>query len=645
MRILFAFFFIIILTNQSFSNQKCSSIDNLLISSECYIAKRNIELALKALSKFKESSDEEIYDFIDFKKIQILQNSKRFETEIKKFATKYPKSNLLKKVDFMHLEFLSENNLNLKLEQKIKFIEEKYPLKERDRLKIKFYKGLYFYKIEKFKKAFSFIKSVSIRNPSIKTKEVNQLIDIFRNKHSFVLNKKEKIKRLNKLYLKRQYLTFMSEYENNLSLQLLVKKSLIELKSKKEKKGLNTLKGISIGKFTSSGSQAKDLEAIAESKYQIILYELKTSKDNSALAIRLSSILTNYPNFSKNTEAGHLSARLFTLDKKYKEAIKIYNWLIKTKSEGYINKSFYGLGFSEYMLGNYKDAVGYFRLLKESDEIYYRQLGTYWTGKCLIKLNDKNLAMEEFKGLVNKYEMGYYTYLASKKFHKKNSSSVFKEAKKSSKHKDDIMLLKISKNNKKLRKEVENYIRNKINSSNFSTYLSELNQAKEFNLSIKISYSYNADKKHKFPRGYESIVLKSAQKYGVDPNLIFALIREESLYDSNAVSWVGAKGLMQIMDKTAKSLDKELKTKSNLFNPEDNVNLGSYYLMKLLRKFDNNIPNALAAYNGGPNNVILWRERFKGLDDDEFVENIPFKETHGYVKRVLRSYQYYKNNN
>ncbi|NSW74528.1 hypothetical protein CL636_001885, partial [bacterium] len=53
----------------------------------------------------------------------------------------------------------------------------------------------------------------------------------------------------------------------------------------------------------------------------------------------------------------------------------------------------------------------------------------------------------------------------------------------------------------------------------------------------------------------------------------------------------------------------------------------------------------LAAYNGGPNNVDLWRDKFTELDDDEFVENIPFKETNGYVKRVLRSYYYYKNNN
>ena len=143
---------------------------------------------------------------------------------------------------------------------------------------------------------------------------------------------------------------------------------------------------------------------------------------------------------------------------------------------------------------------------------------------------------------------------------------------------------------------------------------------------------------------FKTIVNKYSKKYGVDRNLIFALIREESLFNPEALSYVGAKGLMQLMDRTAKTLDKELKIKSSLYAPDDNINLGTYYLMKLMKRFNNNIPSVLAAYNGGPTNVELWRKKFDGLENDEFVENIPFKETHGYVKRVLRSYYYYKNN-
>ena len=102
---------------------------------------------------------------------------------------------------------------------------------------------------------------------------------------------------------------------------------------------------------------------------------------------------------------------------------------------------------------------------------------------------------------------------------------------------------------------------------------------------------------------------------------------------------------MQLMDKTKSNLAKEIgkPTNINSFNYENNIELGTYYLSKLLKKFDGNYFLAISAYNAGPHNVEKWLKRFQGLDDDEFVESIPFKETHGYVKRVMRSITKYKN--
>ena len=102
-------------------------------------------------------------------------------------------------------------------------------------------------------------------------------------------------------------------------------------------------------------------------------------------------------------------------------------------------------------------------------------------------------------------------------------------------------------------------------------------------------------------------------------------------------------GLMQLMPATAEKIKKELKIKTtqSTYNSNMNIKLGTYYLSKLIDDFDGNLFLAIAAYNGGPANVKKWLVRFEGLDDDELVESIPFKETHGYVKRVLRSYYYY----
>ena len=161
---------------------------------------------------------------------------------------------------------------------------------------------------------------------------------------------------------------------------------------------------------------------------------------------------------------------------------------------------------------------------------------------------------------------------------------------------------------------------------------------------IKLSYKFPSNNKYRYPRGYNEIIDKYSKEYNVDSSHVFALIREESLYDPKAKSWVGAKGLMQLMDKTAEALNKKLNIKSSIYSPNKNIQLGTLYLSELLSDFDNNYFQVLAAYNGGPNNVKAWKKRFKNLDYDEFVESIPFKETNGYVKRVLRSYFYYKFN-
>ena len=634
-----------ILPISSFSYQSCSELNNNLAKSECFRSINKNKEALNSINRLQGSliELETIQDFLDFKKIQFLIKSKDISLSLKKFKLNYPESNLTKKIELIKTEALLNEGFNENLVEVLSQIEKQYKLSVKDKLMIKYLKGLSFYKTQNYIESFKLIKQLTINDPQFKSKQVNEALYKLKSNHSFELSKDEKTTRLHNLHRRNMYSIFMKEYDDKLSVLLRIKKSLIMIKSKNSKKGLEILKKIAAGQFTDSGSQSINLEAIAESKYRLILFKLKSTNNNSLLAKELQSILTNYPNFSKNSAVGYLSARLFTIDKEYKQGIKVYNWLIKTKSKGYVDKSFYGLGFSEYMLGNYKEAMGYFRSLKESDESYYRQLGSFWTGKSLLKLEDKTLALKEFKNLSDKYDIGYYSYLASTKINSKKIRRTYKKVKSNS-YIGDITLLKYANEYGPLRKEVENYVRNKINKSNYNSYLSALDDAGEFNLCIKISYSYNSDNYYKYPRGYKSIVSKYSKKYGIDPYLIFALIREESLFNPLAKSWVGAKGLMQLMNKTANSLDRELKIKSNLFNPEDNINLGTFYLMKLMKRFDNNIPSVLAAYNGGPHNVELWRERFAGVDDDEFVENIPFKETHGYVKRILRSYHYYKNN-
>ena len=150
-----------------------------------------------------------------------------------------------------------------------------------------------------------------------------------------------------------------------------------------------------------------------------------------------------------------------------------------------------------------------------------------------------------------------------------------------------------------------------------------------------------------FPMGYQSVIQSFAPKH-VDPFLVAGLIREESLYNARVVSPVGAIGLMQLMPETAKKVGRQLglqasdSDRKGLDEPNRNIQLGAYYLGQLLNEFQGNIIYAVAAYNAGPQAVKRWIGQNGHRDPDEFIELIGYRETRGYVKRVLGSYRIYR---
>ena len=147
-----------------------------------------------------------------------------------------------------------------------------------------------------------------------------------------------------------------------------------------------------------------------------------------------------------------------------------------------------------------------------------------------------------------------------------------------------------------------------------------------------------------YPLAFRTPVVAHAAQGGVSPNFLQGLMREESALDPRARSPVGACGLTQLMPATARQVARGLGIKKfkldSLWDPDVNIHIGSTYLGQMLRQFGH--PGlAAAAYNAGPINVSRWLGNTKGAFD-EFVEQIPFSETRGYVKRVLRSYAAYQ---
>ena len=149
------------------------------------------------------------------------------------------------------------------------------------------------------------------------------------------------------------------------------------------------------------------------------------------------------------------------------------------------------------------------------------------------------------------------------------------------------------------------------------------------------------------PRAYEWLVVPAANRYGLDPNLLLAVMRVESAYQKHIVSYAGAVGLMQIMPRTgtliAHALGHDDFTPADLLDPRVNLEFAAWYLASLLQRFDGHLPLAIAAYNGGPHNVRRWmQESAGGTPLDVLLERIPFTQTHRYVRKVLVHYRAYR---
>ncbi|MDJ0723622.1 MAG: transglycosylase SLT domain-containing protein [Prochloraceae cyanobacterium] len=145
-----------------------------------------------------------------------------------------------------------------------------------------------------------------------------------------------------------------------------------------------------------------------------------------------------------------------------------------------------------------------------------------------------------------------------------------------------------------------------------------------------------------FPFAYEETILNWSEKRQINPILVTSLIRRESRFQESVKSVAGATGLMQIMPATGKWIANKIELENySLTDPEDNVNLGTWYVQHTHEIYNNNSLLAIASYNAGPGNVRKWINRYGFADQDTFVEQIPFPETEGYVKAVFGGYWNY----
>jgi len=300
----------------------------------------------------------------------------------------------------------------------------------------------------------------------------------------------------------------------------------------------------------------------------------------------------------------------------------------------------------------------------------------FWAGKSAEKIGNKDKAIEAFKLTIARHDHSYYGYRAREELEKYNINikpSAIPEvadieieingdtgltASHEAKYKE-LMVLKMAD---QAAEEAEYLVKvlppdkkEKANIAKYHAYVMKGKFAKpiyyadkkinEANLSGNLADVNPRLWRFSYPRGYWQYVNKFAKKYDVDPHLVYAVIREESRFKSRALSRSWAHGLMQVIPSTGRILSRKLGIKYSrwkMYQPRVNIEMGTYYLAQLVKRFDGNVHLALAGYNGGPVRVKRWKKKYKDFDLDEFIEDIPLYETRNYVKKVMKSFYGYK---
>ena len=411
---------------------------------------------------------------------------------------------------------------------------------------------------------------------------------------------------------------------------------------------------------------------------------LRRASRSAESSVAVDRLLEQYPKSHWSTEALYELATYFSKQGREADAANRYRRLLASypKSEHAAEAS-YNLGWAAYRSKNYADAA---RILEQHLATYrypdtkFIGEASLWAAKSEERLGHQARALALYDFVSERYPYGYHDYIAQVRgsaLRKANPSISPQEVKSGSdleriranvtyfetvkETADGSEAGRIAKANdletigldelaiRELNKALEAF----PTSPRINLRLAELYSRKgepfQATLVLRKSYpdlySYRESDLSReaweifFPMVAWGTLKQEARRYGIDPYIAAGLIRQESVFNPNAISRVGARGLMQLMPATGQLISKRQGngaiTAADLYNAVLNIKLGMNYLAQMIGEFGR-IEYAAAAYNAGPGRAQRWIAERGTMDIEDWIENIPFSETRGYIQGVLR---------
>lgn len=402
--------------------------------------------------------------------------------------------------------------------------------------------------------------------------------------------------------------------------------------------------------------------------YRIASLFVRKNREDRAIAA-YTSFAKRYPQHDLADDALWQAAKAAERNSQFARAETLYGRLAEHYPQtDYGDEARWGVGFALYCQEQYAQALAAFeRASQQARQPHLIDQSLYWAGKSAERLGQTEAATEFYRRAATEFPRSYYSARAVQMGHREQVQLKGRPADNrrpaSPALAQRAQLERAGLLNQlglrdwsaaEMKQAIRDYAGQEAALKVIRDYCEALGfRDQALRLSLRLFDGQDPEEWSRiYPTYYWEEIAAAGAEAQIDPYLVLSVIRQESTFDENAVSRVGARGLMQIMPHTGLTLARTLKIKPfelrELFDPAVSIRLGSYFLGDQLRQFaagpgaDLGFELGLAAYNAGPHNARRWLERWPAEDPDAFVERIPFKETRLYVKLVLKNYAIYK---
>lgn len=405
----------------------------------------------------------------------------------------------------------------------------------------------------------------------------------------------------------------------------------------------------------------------------------RADKDDEAI-VWYKKVVATYPRTSWAEEAQYLSGWLEFNRGKYKESLPgLEQTISKYPKSKWIDDALWFSGMAHYFLGEYDAARPSLARLAKFGGALEGGKGTYWLARIDEKLKRKDDAIEGYRTTLARYPFSWYALLAQSRLDAlgvkvgpfgvddpKVKGPAFSAEVDESLAADDLIervdeLVAAGLENdagEELARGERPFLKRNEHKKAFAMLLDRYRKAGNFNRPWVLAVSYGGaalngpprdDAKrwweNAYPRAYADLVEKH-QASGKNPDhYLLSIMRKESGFDPHVVSYADAQGLLQMIPATSLRVSKELGVPydpGKLYEPDYNIQLGSWYIGRLLQKFKGQIPFGAGSFNSGPRPVMKWLDQYGDREVDELVELVPFTQTREYMKKVTENYARYR---